>query len=85
MMALAFNYPLNKERGRRKRDNTDVNNNNNNNTRKNPQKIGKWTRRLRKKKASGDHPDCSTIMIGQNTEKSSGDLLSLKLQCKTIS
>ena len=32
-----------------------------------------------------DHPDNSIIKIGQNTEKSPGDLLWLKLQWETIS
>ena len=33
-------------------------------------------------RTSGDHPNYSIIENGQNTEKSSGDLLSLKLQWK---
>ena len=39
-------------------------------------------------KTSGDHPNFGIIKIGQNTEKSPGDLkdlLSHKLQWKTIS
>ena len=49
------------------------------------QRIGKRTGRLGNKKTGGDHPNYSIIKIGQNTEKSPGDLRSLKLQCKTIS
>ena len=51
----------------------------------NPQRLGKETRRLRNQMMSGDHPDYSIIKIGQNTEKSPGDLLSLRLLWKTIS
>ena len=46
-------------------------------------KFGKGTGRLKNNRTSGDHPDYNT-RIGQNTEKSLGDLrdlLSLKLQC----
>ena len=41
---------------------------------KNYQKIEKWTRRFGNKRTRGDHPDYSIIKIGQNTEKSPGDL-----------
>ena len=40
--------------------------------------------RLGNKRMSGDHLKDSIIKIGQNTERSPGDLLSLKLQGKTI-
>ena len=40
--------------------------------------LGSW-------RTSGDHPNDSIIENGKNTEKSVGDLLSLKLQGKTIS
>ena len=39
-----------------------------------PQGIGKGTGRLENKRLSGDHLDNSIVEIGQNTEKSSGDL-----------
>ena len=39
-----------------------------------PKGIGKAIGRLGNKRASGDHPECSIIMIGQNTEKSPGDM-----------
>ena len=51
----------------------------------NPQKIDKRIRRLRNQRTSRDHADYSIIKIRQNTEKSPGDLLSLKLQWETIS
>ena len=38
------------------------------------QRFGKKTRGLGNKGTSGDHPDNSIIEIGQNTEKSPGDL-----------
>ena len=38
------------------------------------QRIGTGTRGLGNKRASGDHPIYSIIKIGQNTEKSPGDL-----------
>ena len=41
--------------------------------RNNLQSIGKGTGRRRNQRTRGDHPDYS-IKIGQNTEKSSGDL-----------
>ena len=43
-------------------------------TRKNPQRLGKGTGRLRNQKTSGDHPEYTIIKIDQNTEKSPGDL-----------
>ena len=36
--------------------------------------FGKRTGRFGNKEVSGDHPDFSVIKIGQNTEKSPGDL-----------
>ena len=50
----------------------------------NPEKIGKETGKVGNKRTRGDHPDDSIIKIDQNTEKSPGDLLSLKLQLKSI-
>ena len=47
-------------------------------TRKNPQKLGKETWRLRNRK-TGDHSNASIIKIGQNTEKSPWDLRRLAL------
>ena len=47
-------------------------------TRNNLQGIGKGTGRLGNKR-SGNHPDYSIIKIGQNTEKSPGDLRRLAL------
>ena len=38
------------------------------------QRIYKGTERLENKSTSGDHPNYSIIEIGQNTEKSPGDL-----------
>ena len=38
------------------------------------QRIGKGTGRIGNKNTSGDHPNNSTVKIGQNTEKSPGDL-----------
>ena len=40
----------------------------------NPQGLVKGTGRVRNQRMSGDHPDCSIIEIGQNTEKSPEDL-----------
>ena len=40
----------------------------------NPKRIGKGTRRFENQRTSGDHPDYSIIKIGQNTEKSPGNL-----------
>ena len=51
----------------------------------NHQRIGKGTRGTGNQIPRGDHPKYSPVKIGQNTEKSLGDLLSLKLQWKTIS
>ena len=45
----------------------------------NPQRIRKGTERLGNKRTRKDHPAYSIIKIGLNTEKSPGDLLSLKL------
>ena len=53
--------------------------------RNNPPSFGQGTRRLRNQKVSRDHRDYSIIKISQNIEKSWADLLSLKLQWKTIS
>ena len=44
---------------------------------KNRQRITKGTGRLGNKRTSRDHLDYSTIKIGKNTEKSSGDLMRL--------
>ena len=44
------------------------------------QKIGTETRRLGNKTTSRFHLNHGIVNIGQNTEKSPGDLLSLKLQ-----
>ena len=41
---------------------------------KNPKKIREENERLRNKWTSRNHPDYSIIKIGQNTEKSPGDL-----------
>ena len=41
--------------------------------------IPKGTRRLRNKETGGDHSDHSIIDIGQNTEKSPGDLRKLAI------
>ena len=43
-------------------------------TKKNIQRTGKGTGRLENKRTSEDHPNYSIIKIGQNTEKSPGDL-----------
>ena len=40
----------------------------------NPQSIGKGAGKLGNKRTSRDHPDFSIIKIGENTEKSPGDL-----------
>ena len=50
----------------------------------NPQMIGKGTGRLGNKRTTVNHPYNSIIKIVQNTEKSSGDLRSLKHQWETI-
>ena len=42
--------------------------------RKNPQKLGKGIGIFRNESSSRDYPDYSIIKIGQNTEKSPGDL-----------
>ena len=49
-------------------------------TRNNPQRIGKGAARLGNWWTSGDHPDYSIIKIGQNIEKSPGDLKRLVTQ-----
>ena len=41
-------------------------------------RIGTETGGLRNKRTSGEHPNYSTTEMSQNTEKSRGDLLSLK-------
>ena len=43
-------------------------------TRYSHQRICKGARRIGNKKASGDHSNDSTIKIGQNNEKSPGDM-----------
>ena len=43
------------------------------------QKIGTETRGLEKKKTIGDNPNNSIVEIGQNTEKSPGDLRRLSV------
>ena len=43
-------------------------------TRNNPQKFVKGTGRIRNQRTTEDHPNCSIVKIGQNTEKGSGDL-----------
>ena len=48
-----------------------------------PHRLGKGTGRFRNQMASGDHPNYIILGIGQNTEKSPGelrDLLPLRLQ-----
>ena len=47
--------------------------------RSNPQSFGKGTRRLRNRGRSRDHPSDSMIEVGQNTEKSPGDLRKLNV------
>ena len=49
------------------------------------QRVIKGTGELGNKRTSGDHPNLYIIEDSQNSEKSPGDLLSLKLQWKTIS
>ena len=46
-------------------------------TRNTPQRYDKWTGRLRNQRTSRDHSDYSIVKIGQNTEKSPGDLRKL--------
>ena len=46
--------------------------------RNNPQRIGKGIGRIGNKRTSRDHPNYSIIKIGQNIEKSPGDLRRLK-------
>ena len=45
----------------------------------NPQRLGKGPRKLRNQRTSGDHANYSIIKIGQNTEKSPGDLRRLAI------
>ena len=47
---------------------------------KNPQRIGKGTRKLGNKRTSGDHSDFSIAMIGQNVNKCPADLRGLVTQ-----
>ena len=42
--------------------------------RNNPKRLTKGTGRLRNQRIRGDHPNYCVVEIGQNTEKSSGDL-----------
>ena len=49
------------------------------------QRINTWTGGLGNKRTSGDHSNNSIVEISQNTKKSPGDLLSLRLQWKIIS
>ena len=49
------------------------------------QRMGTWTEGLEEKRKIGDHPNYCITETGQNTEKSPGDLLSLRLQWETIS
>ena len=51
----------------------------------NHQRIGTMTEGLGNNGTGGDFPNKNIVEIGQNTEKNPGDLLSLKLQWKTIS
>ena len=44
------------------------------------QRISKGTGRLRNQRTRRDHPDNSITKIGQNTEKSPGDLRKLVIQ-----
>ena len=48
-------------------------------TRNNPQKFGKWTRKLRNQRMSGDHRNYNMIKIGQNTDRSPLDLRRLSI------
>ena len=49
-----------------------------------PKGLVQGTGELGNKRTSGNHPNDSIIKIGQNTEKSPGDLRSLKLVWKTL-
>ena len=55
-------------------NNNNDKNNNNNAFGKHPQRLRKSTGRLRNQRTNGDDPNYSIINIGQNTEKSPGDL-----------
>ena len=46
------------------------------------QRINKWTGGLGNKRTSGNHSKCCIIKIGQNTEKSPGDLKRLAVSEK---
>ena len=46
--------------------------------------IGKRTRRIGNKNTSGNHPNYSTVKIGQNTEKSPEDLRRLASYSNSI-
>ena len=48
-------------------------------TQNNRQRLGKCTGRFWIQRASRDHPDYSIVKIGQNTEKSPGDLIRLSI------
>ena len=54
-------------------------------TRYSYQRIGTGTGGFGNKRMRGDHPNYSIVEICQKTKKSSGNLLSLRLQWKTIS
>ena len=49
-----------------------------------PKGFVKGTRKFRNQRMCGEHPNNSFIKIRQNTEESSADLLSLRLQWKTL-
>ena len=49
-----------------------------------PQRFGKGTGRVENLRTSRDHPNYSIIKIGQNTEKSPGDLSSLAVTCTLV-
>ena len=57
----------------------DVDNNCNWCVRNNPHRLSKGTGRIRTQRTRGDHPDYNILMIGQNTEKSPGDLRRLAI------
>ena len=48
-------------------------------TRYSDERTGKRTGRIGNESTSGDDPNAKTVKMRQNTEKSSGDLQSLKL------
>ena len=45
----------------------------------NPKRSGKGTGRLANKRKRGDNPNYSIVKVGQNTEKSPGDLRRLAI------